>query len=105
MDVLSGNELQIQHYIHINNCTPYLESFIVGRGIFFSVYNDGYVFDELWIENNDLIIPTYDYDEDNPDKNYGHDSDLRDYRDYGAPENILYLITHFNDEDVCVELA
>jgi len=33
-DVLDKNNLQIQQYIHINNGTPYLESFIVGRGIF-----------------------------------------------------------------------
>ena len=58
-DALDKNNLQIQQYIHINNGTPYLESFIVGRGIFFSIYDDGYEFDELRIENNDLIIPTY----------------------------------------------
>ncbi len=28
---------------------------------------------DLRIENNDLIIPTYDYDEDNHNKNYDHD--------------------------------
>ncbi len=33
------------------------------------------------IENKDLIIPTYDYEEDDPNKNYGHEPDLRDYRD------------------------
>ena len=52
MDVLHKNDLQSQHYIHINNCTPYLESFIVGQGIFFSVYDDGYAFDELRVEDN-----------------------------------------------------
>ncbi len=41
-------------------------------------------FDKLRIENNDLIIPTYDYDEDNPNKNYGHDPELRDYREYSS---------------------
>ena len=103
-DVLGKNDLQIQQYIHINNGTPYIESFIVGRGIFFSVYDDGYAFDELRIENNDLIIPTYDYDEDNPIKNYGHDPDLRDYREYSCMENILYLIKHKDVEDAGVDL-
>ncbi len=103
-DVLERNNLQIQQYIHINNCTPYLESFIVGQGIFFSVYDDGYAFDELRIENNDLIIPTYDYDEDNPNKNYGHDPELRDYREYSCLENILYIITHKDVEDAGVDL-
>ena len=62
--VLQKYDLQIQQYIHINNCTPYLESFIVGRGIFFEMYDYGYAFDELRIENDDFIVPTYDYDED-----------------------------------------
>ena len=103
-DVLGKNYLQIQQYIHINNGTPYIESFIVGRGIFFSVYDDGYAFDELRIENNDLLIPTYDYDEDNPIKNYGHDPELRDYREYSCMENILYLIKHKDVEDAGVDL-
>ena len=102
--VLDKNNLKIQQYIHINNGTPYLESFIVGRGIFFSVYDDGYAFDELRIENNDLIIPTYDYDKENPNKNYGHDPDLRDYREYSCMENILYLIKHKDVEDAGVDL-
>ena len=103
-DILHKNDLQIQQYIHIKDCTPYLESFIVGRGIFFSVYDDGYAFDELRVENNDLIIPTYDYDVDDLSRNYGHDSDMRDYRKYGCLENILYLITHKDVEDVGVDL-
>ena len=103
-DVLDKNNLQIQQYIHINNGTPYLESFIVGRGIFFSVYDDGYAFDKLRIENKDLIIPTYDYEEDDPNKNYGHDPGLRDYREYSCLENILYLITHKDVEDAGVNL-
>ena len=104
MDVLQKNDLQIQHYIHINNCTPYLESFIVGQGIFFSIYDDGYAFDELRVEDNDLIIPTYDYDEGETNKNYGHDPELRDYRKYSCLENIIYLITHKEVEDVGVDL-
>ena len=56
------------------------------------------------IENNDLIIPTYDYDADNPNKNYGYDSDLRDYREYSCIENILYLIKHKDVEDAGVDL-
>lgn len=104
MDVLHKNDLQVQQYIHIKNGTPYLESFIVGRGVFFSVYDDGYAFDELRIENNDLIIPTYDYDEDDPNKNYGHDPIMRDYREYGTLENILYLLTNKNVEDAGVDL-
>ena len=103
-DVLKKNDLQIQQYIHIKDCTPYLESFIVGRGVFFSVYDDGYAFDELRIENNDLIVPTYDYDKDDHDKNYGHDPCMRDYREYSCLENILYLITHKNVEDVGIDL-
>ena len=103
-DILCKNNLQIQHYIHIKDCTPYLESFIVGRGIFFSVYDDGFAFDELRVENNDLIIPTYDYDEVDPNKNYGHDADMRDYKEYSCLENILYLITHKDVEDAGVDL-
>ena len=71
---------------------------------FFSVYDDGYAFDELRIENNDLIVPTYDYDKDDHDKNYGHDPCMRDYREYSCLENILYLITHKNVEDVGIDL-
>lgn len=103
-DVLQKNDLQIQHYIHIKDCTPYLESFIVGRGVFFSVYDDGYSFDELRVENDDLIIPTYDYDSEEANKNYGHDPELRDYREFSCLENILYLITHKEVEDVGVDL-
>ena len=84
--------------------TPYSESFIVGQGIFFSVYDDGYAFDELRIENKDLIIPTYDYEEDDPNKNYGHDPGLRDYREYSCLENILYIIKHKDVEDAGVDL-
>lgn len=102
--VLQRNNLQIQHYIHINDCTPYLESFIAGCGVFFSVYDDGYSFDELRVENDDLIIPTYDYDEGETNKNYGHDPELRDYRKYSCLENIIYLITHKEVEDVGVDL-
>ena len=102
--VLQRNNLQIQHYIHINDCTPYLESFIAGCGVFFSVYDDGYSFDELRVENDDLIIPTYDYDEGENNKNYGYDPELRDYRKYSCLENIIYLITHKEVEDVGVDL-
>ena len=56
------------------------------------------------IENNDLIIPTYDFDEDDPNKNYGHDPVLRDYREYSCLENILYLITQKDIEDAGVDL-
>lgn len=45
------------------------------------------------IENNDLIIPTYDYDKENPNKNYGHDPDFRDYREYSCMENIVEAST------------
>jgi len=58
----------------------------------------------LRIENKDLIIPIYDYEEDDPQKNYGHDLDLRDYREYSCLENILYLITHKDVEDAGVDL-
>ena len=51
-----------------------------------------------------MIIPTYDYDVDDLNKNYGHDSDMRDYRKYGCLENILYLITHKDVEDSGVDL-
>ena len=104
LDVLRKNNLEIQQYIHIKDCTPYLESFIVGRGVFFSVYNYGYAFDKLRIENDDLIIPTYDYDEDDTEKNFGHDPDMRDFRMHGCLENILYLITHKDVDDAGVDL-
>ena len=33
-DTLNKYGLAIQHYIHMKDCIPYLESFIVGPGIF-----------------------------------------------------------------------
>ena len=70
-ELLDRYGLKIQQYIHINDCSPHLESFIVGRGLFFSVYDDFYEYDRLRVEDGDLIIPTLDdYSDDCKEKNY-----------------------------------
>lgn len=103
-DILKRNGLSIQSYIHIKSGTPYEEHFIVGKGIFFSIYDSDYAFNLLKVINGDIIIPTCDNYEDFVDKNYGHDLDMRDYRDYSTLENIMHIITHKKVEDVGVDL-
>ena len=87
-DVLERNNLQIQQYIHINNCTPHLESFIVGQGIFFSVSLGSRKSDYLRISMSVVLTMP----------------GLRDYREYSCLENILYLITHKDVEEAGVDL-
>lgn len=102
--VLDQYNLQVQQYIRIKDGVPYLESFIVGEGIFFSVYDSDYAFEHLRIDKQDLIVPTYDYDTGCLDINYGHDIGKRDYRKYETLENIRYLISCKNVEEVGVDL-
>ena len=103
--VLEKYELDLKQYIHIKKCKPYLETFIVGRGIFFSVYDSDYAFDSLRVENGDLIIPTYDdYADKYEDHNYGHNSDMRDYRKCGTLESLIYVLNKEYIEDAGVDL-
>lgn len=104
-NVLRKYGLELQQYIHINDGKPHLESFIVGKGIFFSVFDSDYAFDMLRVDNDDLIVPAIDdYEMDFEEKNFGHDLSMRDYREYGTLENLLYLIQSKNVEDVGVDL-
>ena len=104
IDVLKQYALSIQQYTHIKEGIPYLENFIAGKGIFFALYDSDYAFDLLKVIDSDLIIPTYDNGDELVDANFGHDADMRDYREYSALENILYIITHKKVEDVGVDL-
>lgn len=103
-EVLEKNELIVQQYIHIKEGVPYEESFIAGKGIFFSLYDSDYAFDMLKVISGDLIIPTFDDYEEFEDTNYGHDEDMRDYRDYSPLENIVHVISHKKVEDVGIDL-
>lgn len=103
-EVLQQNGLVVQHYIHIKEGIPYEESFIVGKGIFFSLYDSDYAFDMLKVISGDLIIPTFDGYEEFKDTNYGHDLDKRDYSEYSTLENILHIISHKKVEDVGIDL-
>ena len=103
-DTLQMYGLSIQHYIHIKECVPYLESFIVGPGIFFSVYDSDYEFENLKIDNHDLMIPTYEYEKGDIVENYGHDPDMRDYSKYSTLENIIHILKHKEIEDAGVDL-
>ena len=98
--------LTLQHYIHIRDSVPHRESFIVGPGIFFSVYDSDYAFDQMRVnESHDLVVPTLEcYEDGFSEHNYGHDPDMRDYRSYRTLENIIHLITHKRVEDAGQDL-
>lgn len=104
IDVLNHYDLSVQQYIHIKDGIPYPESFIAGRGIFFALYDSDYAFNLLKVTDCDLIVPTYDNEDEFVDINYGHDADMRDYREYSTLENILHIITHKKVEDAGVDL-
>ena len=103
-DVLKTNGLATQSYIHFKDGTPYEEWFIVGKGIFFSIYDSDYAYDMLKVVNGNLSIPTCENYEKFIERNYGHDSDNRDYGAYSTLQNIIYIITHKRVEDVGVDL-
>ncbi|MBR6479391.1 MAG: hypothetical protein IKT04_02695 [Clostridia bacterium] len=104
-EVLNKYGLTVQYYIHIDDCGPFLESFIVGPGVFYSVYDSDYAYDLLRIENSDLIIPTYDAKKgEYIDENYGHDPTNRNYKEYSTLENLFYLITNKNIKDAAMNL-
>lgn len=103
-DTLDKYGLSIQQYIHIKECVPHLESFVVGLGIFFSVYDSDFEFQNLKIEDHDLIIPTYEYEKGDIIENYGHDTSMRDYRKFSTLDNIIYILKHKEIEDAGVDL-
>ena len=104
-DILKKYNIKLIQYMHINEHGLHVESFLAGKGIFFALYDSDYAFDELKVIDGDLIIPTYDDDEDSfIEKNYGHDISDRDYSQYSCIENLLYLISHKEFEDVGVDL-
>jgi hypothetical protein len=95
----------LTQYIHINEYGVHIESFFAGKGIFFALYDSDYAFDKLKVIDGDLIIPTYDdYEDSFIEKNYGHDISGRDYSNYSCIENILYIISNKEFEDVGVDL-
>ena len=104
INVLKQYDLSIQQYTRIKEGIPYLENFIVGKGIFFALYDSDYAFSLLKVIDGNLVIPTYYNGDEFVDTNFGHDTDMRDYREYSTLENILYIITHKKVEDVGVEL-
>lgn len=103
-EVLEKYGLCIQQYTHIKEGSIYIENFLVGKGIFFALYDSDYAFDLLRIQDKNLVIPTYNNDDEFEDCNYGYDTDMRDYREHTTLENILHIITHKKIEDAGVDL-
>ena len=97
---------EIQSYTRIKDGRVYLESFIVGKGIFYMIYLDG---DEdytgLSVMDGELFVPEYDFTEDSfVQRRIGKDSSERDYRKYGTFENILHLLMNKKIDDAGVDL-
>ena len=104
-DVLKKYNIKLIQYMHINEHGLHVEPFLAGNGIFFALYDSDYAFDELKVIDGDLVIPTYDeYEDSFIEKNYGHDISGRDYSNYSCIENILYIISNKEFEDVGVDL-
>ena len=68
------------------------------------MYDSDYEFENLRIDNHDLIIPTYEYEKGDIVENYGHDPDMRDYSKFSALENIIHILKHKEIEDAGVDL-
>lgn len=98
--------LEIQNYTRIKEGKIYLESFIVGKGIFYMIYLEGDEdYTNMTIVNGELFVPEYDFTKDEfVQCNIGKDPSGRDYREYGVIENILYVLMNKKIDDAGVDL-
>lgn len=98
--------LEIQSYTRIKEGRVYLESFIVGQGIFYMIYMGGDEdYTNLTVVNGELFLSEYDFAEDKfVQCKIGKDSSERDYRKYGVIENILYVLMNKRIDDAGVDL-
>lgn len=98
--------LEIQNYTRIKEGKIYLESFIVGKGIFYMIYLEGDEdYTNMTIVNGELFVSEYDFTKDEfVQCNIGKDPSGRDYREYGVIENILYVLMNKKIDDAGVDL-
>ena len=98
--------LEIQNYTRIKEGRAYLESFIVGKGIFYMIYLEGGGdYTNLMVDNGELFLSEYDFTEDRfVQRKIGRDSSERDYRKFGVIENIIYVLMNKRIDDAGVDL-
>ena len=98
--------LEIQNYTRIKEGRAYLESFIVGKGIFYMIYLEGDGdYTNLMVDNGELFLSEYDFAEDKfVQCKIGRDSSERDYRKFGVIENIIYVLMNKRIDDAGVDL-
>ena len=98
--------LEIQNYTRIKEGRAYLESFIVGKGIFYMIYLEGDGdYTNLMVDNGELFLSEYDFTEDRfVQRKIGRDSSERDYRKFGVIENIIYVLMNKRIDDAGVDL-
>lgn len=98
--------LEIQSYTRIKEGRAYLESFIVGKGIFYMIYLGGDEdYTNLTVVDGELFLSEYDFTEDEfVQCKIGRDPSGRDYREYGVIENILYVLMNKRIDDAGVDL-
>ena len=98
--------LEIQSYTRIKEGRVYLESFIVGQGIFYMIYMGGDEdYTNLTVVNGELFLSEYDFAEDKfVQCKIGKDSSKRDYRKFGVMENIIYVLMNKRIDDAGVDL-
>lgn len=98
--------LEIQNYTRIKEGRAYLESFIVGKGIFYMIYLEGDGdYTNLMVDNGELFLSEYDFTEDRfVQRKIVRDSSERDYRKFGVIENIIYVLMNKRIDDAGVDL-
>lgn len=106
LQLLNKLGFEIQNYTRIKEGKAYLESFIVGKGIFYMIYPDGDEdYTNLTVVNGELFLSEYDFMEDEfVQCNIGKDPSGRDYREYGVIENIIYVLMNKKIDDAGVDL-
>ena len=104
--LLDNLGLEIQNYTRIKEGRAYLESFIVGKGIFYMIYLDGDEdYTNLTVVNGELYLSEYDFTKDKfVQCKIGKDPSGRDYREFGVIENILYVLMNKRIDDAGVDL-
>ena len=98
--------LEIQNYTRIKEGRAYLESFIVGKGIFYMIYLEGDEdYTNLAVVDGEFFLSEYDFTEDRfVQRKIGKDPSERDYRRYGVIDNILYVLMNKKIDDSGVDL-
>ena len=106
LQLLDELGLEIQNYTRIKEGRAYLESFIVGKGIFYMIYLDGDEdYTNLMVDNGELFLSEYDLTEDRfVQRQIGKDPSGRDYRKFGVMENIIYVLMDKRIDDAGVDL-